>query len=156
MTEWLIKLKGHHYDLDDLSAIMHLTNFDVKKDGDEYYLQATVFDSFTDSREVYEYAKTLIRVMNGVARVRVSGFKNVSIDSIIQIDSQGDRKYFVFGSLNAVLDSVRLQSTGTVSGTQGEVARQPNVFEGWIILAEQDEDVSDALNYFAYEQPDWF
>ena len=56
MAEWLVELRGHVFDLEHLAALFTAPLLLVVKDGYDYRLKSTEFDSLDSSAEVHAKA----------------------------------------------------------------------------------------------------
>jgi hypothetical protein len=69
MPEWSVRLKGHEFDLEELSDHFRSSERNVTKDEDgHYYLRSTDFDSMADDEAVRERALELVELMNRAAK----------------------------------------------------------------------------------------
>jgi hypothetical protein len=67
MTQWLATLKGHTFDLEELSDRFASAKCYVKKDDDGYYyLRSSDFDQMSEPDAVHERALRLIELMKGL------------------------------------------------------------------------------------------
>ena len=62
---WKIQIEGDKKYLDDLSNIFSALNFDPKiyKDGEDYYLEGSIFESSGDAKEISEITETILTLM---------------------------------------------------------------------------------------------
>jgi hypothetical protein len=156
MPEWLVRLKGHEFDLEELSDHFTSTDRNVKKDEDGYYyVTSEDFNRITDSDAVHKRALELIEHMNGAATYHAGGnYRPVEFDGLAQIDESGQPRNFVFLSgviegrsrITAKLTVGDQDSTDDAPQPPGEVAVLVN-------LADQNEKVADALRF--YQRGDW-
>jgi len=153
MTEWLVRLKGHEFDLGELSDHFASAKCNVKKDDDGYYyLRSSDFDQMTEPDAVRGRALRLIELMNGAAKLHAGeGYRPVEFDGLSRIDEHGRRHHHVF--LSAVVEGrSRMTATPSVGGT-ANAPRPPSGAEHLVDLADQHQEVADALRF--YERGDW-
>jgi hypothetical protein len=156
MAEWLVRLKGHAFDLEELCDHFMSANLNVKKDDDgHYYLRSSDFDQMSEPDAVSERAQDLIAHMNGAVRL-LSGvsYRPVEFDVVTRVDDDGKRHHHM--TLSATVE-VRSRMTGTlIVGETGEtmdVLRPPSGVDSLVNLADQNEKVADALRFYA--RSDW-
>jgi hypothetical protein len=135
MKEWLVRLEGNMFDLQELPVLFSSPKATVLEEDGNYYLKSTDFNSLTDAGDVLATANRLLQILNGAAALHLENFLAVQIHpSVIGIDQDGERHRFGFG-----------YGTGrpVLKSTQ-----QPARVESWIALAGQSENVADALRFF--------
>lgn len=156
MPEWSVRLKGHEFDLEELSNHFHSPERNVTKDEDgHYYLRSTDLDSMTDDQAVRERALELVELMNRAMKFRVGeGYQPVELDVVTETDEVGNRRQYVAltGSLEA-RSRVSANLTVIREGDSPNVPSPPSEVESMFALAERDARVADALRYF--ERGDW-
>jgi hypothetical protein len=157
MTEWLVRLKGHEFDLEELCD--HFTSADrnVKKEEDGYYyLRSSDFDQMSEPDAVSERAQDLMERINGAAKL-LSGvsYRPVEFDVVIRVDDDGKRHHHM--TLSSTIE-MRSRVTGKLTvGETGEtmdVLRPPSGVDSLVNLADQNAKVADALRFYA--RSDWF
>ncbi len=149
MTEWLVRLQGHAFDLEELSN--HFTSADrnVNKDEDGYYyLRSSDFNLMSDSEAVRRRAQDLIERMNGAVKLLAGGgYRPVDFDAVIQIDDSGNRHHHI--TLSSTV-GVRSRVTGKLTvGETGETVHVPRTSSGpeaLVDLADRDNRVADAIS----------
>jgi hypothetical protein len=156
MSEWLARLQGHQFDLEDLAN--HFTSADrnVKRDEDgHYYLRSSDFGQMTDPSAVRERALEILGHMNGPMKLHSGGsYRPVEFDMVSQIDGSGKRRHHIM--LSATFEGrSRVTATPTdirADGTEGASQLLDDV-EALATLADQNEKVADALRF--YNRGDW-
>ena len=154
---WKGWLEGHQFDLEALSDLFSADDPLVAQDasGDYYVESAALQDS--DGKIDANAAQALIRRINGAARAVNSGFRPVSLSGRYN-DSSGAAT--VVGSAALVMGRMRLQATGVVTDSKGNiVSSSPAAPSGsrYLQLANQDRDVADALWVLGQSDPlDWY
>ena len=156
MSEWLIRLKGHEFDLEDLSGHFNSPKRNVRKDEDGYYcLRSSRFESLADDNAVRECGLELIEHMNGAAKIHSGeSFRTVEFDGISYVDEEGQRHNFVY--LSAVIEGRSKVSANLTVIREGEVVERPEPpmkAEMLVDLAARDARVADALRFF--REGDW-
>lgn len=156
MRDWSVKLKGHAFDLEQLSDHFRSPGRNVRKDEDShYYLRSTDFDSMTDSEAVRERALALVAHMNRAARFHAgNGYQRVEVDVVAWIDEDGKRMQTVTSSVQIGGRSrVSVKPTVIREGDSPDAPHPPSEVESMFALAERDQRVADALRYF--DGDDW-
>lgn len=149
MPEWLVRLQGDQFDLEDLSR--HLSSFDLnvaEKDG-HYHLRSADFDLMTDYGAVRERATELFEHINSAAKYVDPSFRDISFDFITRIDEDGKRMHFKVAVVTA---GSRVRATVPPLTADGTVAtvdppQHPSEVESLVALVEQDEKVAKALRF---------
>lgn len=126
MAEWLVRLKGHDYDLEELAGHFKSAAQNVSKDEDgHYYLRLEDVNQMADSHDVHQRALKLIELVNGVASFHSgASYHPVEFDGLTQLDNTGQRHQFVF--LSGVIEArsrvsgnpTVIREDGTVDGPQ--------------------------------------
>lgn len=156
MGEWLVRLQGHGFDLAELAD--HFTSADrnVKKDTDgHYYLRSLDFDRMTAPNVVHECAQEILGHMNGAMKLCSGyGYRPVESDAITEIDESGNRRNYMM--LSATIEGrSHMTAEPTVIRADGteDTSQSPDAVEVLVDLANQNEQVADALRFYA--RGDW-
>jgi hypothetical protein len=156
MTEWLIRLEGHKFDLEDLSDHFTSAARNVKSDTDGYYyLRSSDFNQMSDPDAVRKRALRLIELMNAATKLHTGGsYRPVQLDAVTQIDDSGKRLHHIMLSASSEGRS-RMTAKLSVGETGGtvNVPQPPSGAESLVDLADQNEKVADALRF--YERGNW-
>lgn len=156
MPEWSVRLKGHAFDLEELSDHFRSPERNVRKDEDgHYYLRSTDFDSMADEETVRECALDLVELMNRAAKFCAGdGYQPVGLDVVTRIDESGKRMHHITSSVQ-IGGRSRVSAKPTVikEDDSADTPRPPSEVESMLTLAERDQRVADALRYFA--RGDW-
>ena len=139
MTEWLIRLRGHQSDLEDLSEWLTLPNLNVKKEDDHFYLRSSEFGPLTDADEVRGRATELLDIVNGASTLRSGSYLPVELDTIAWIDAEGKLRHLVGSSVTAKWRVL--------------AAHPPTGIESLVSLARGNKKVADVLHFF--QKGDW-
>src|SRR4051794_5178062 len=114
MSEWMLELRGHVFDLKSLSDLFTMPDCLVIEEGGDYRLKSTAFDALANDAEVYEKAKALMPEINGAAGIYHQGYRNVQLSGgVISVSDDGTRKRYIY---EAVTDTLRLTDSADVSG----------------------------------------
>jgi len=155
MPNWLVRLKGEKFDLEDLPSLLRSPEHTVIEESGSYYLKSSDFDSLSSADEVRELAITIIDRLNGVMKLRMRNFRGVSEDGVTLIEEDGRRHRYVYlgGSFTA-RSKVRANATVTTSNGTQQIAPLPSDVESWLSLAKSDKAVKGALHFF--RENTWF
>jgi hypothetical protein len=97
---WLIKLRGHYIDLQDLATRLQSPGLSVTEVGGAFYLRSAEIDAFPSVSEAHAYAATLVPTINGAAKVALPAFEPVDVDVIhLRIEDGGTRRPISFSTL---------------------------------------------------------
>jgi hypothetical protein len=156
MTKWLVRLKGHEFDLQELSDHFASADRNVSKDKDGYYyLRSSDFDPMSDSDAVRERALRLIELMNGATTLHTGGsYRPVEFDAVTQVGDDGKRHHRI--TLSATVEGRARMTANPSVGETGEAVdapRPPDEAESLVHLADRNHRVADALRF--YERGDW-
>lgn len=157
MTEWLVRLKGHQFDLEELADHFISADRNVKKDQDGYhYLRSSEFKNLTDSEAVRERGSELLRYMNGAMKLLFGpSYQAVEFDTVTRIEEDGQRYHTVGSSIwiggrsRATIKPTLIRADGTVE----DVPQATTKLNTLVALANRSEKVADALRF--YERGDW-
>jgi hypothetical protein len=156
MKNWLVRLVGDEFDLQELPELLASPNATVLKEDGQYYLKSTDFDTQTGASDILKIATQILEAVNGAAKLHLGSFRTVQIADIVEISTDGKRQHFVFleGSLHArsklTVSATVIKSNGTVE----QESNHPTQIESWVALARHDKNVADALHFF--NEPNWF
>jgi hypothetical protein len=113
---WRVRLNGAAPDLDRLRRELATGDVVVRGDDQGTYLQATIFESFTDGDQVVPVAEALIVRLNGIFSLS-GGYQQVSFSGRVERDESA----WVYVSDAAGLVDVMLTADGVVTGADGVV-----------------------------------
>lgn len=149
MPNWLVKLEGEKFDLEDLPSLLRSPEHTVIEENGSYYLKSSDFDSLSSADEVRECAIEIIEILNGAVKLHIHNFRGVSEDGVTLIEEDGSRHQYIYvRSAGTVRSKVSANLTVTTSnGTQQAAPLLTNV-ESWLSLAKGDKAVADALHFF--------
>ena len=147
MPNWLVRLKGEKFDLEDFPSLLRSPEHTVIEENGSYYLKSSDFDSLSSADEVRERAIAIIDMLNGAMKLHIHDFRGVFEDGVTIIKEDGSRHHSVYlgGSIAA---RVKVSATVTTSNGTQQIAPQPSDVESWLSLAKGDKAVADALHFF--------
>ena len=157
MTERLVRLKGHQFDLEELAEHFTSDDLNVRRDEDgHYYLRSSDFDQMSDSSAVEERGRELLEYINGTAKLLFGpGYRAVEFDAAARIEEDGKR-YHTVGTSITISGRSRVSVRPTVIRADGTIEGVPqpsDSADALVNLADQIEEVADALRF--YQRGDW-
>jgi len=154
MPNWLVRLRGEKFDLEDLPSLLRSPEHTVIEEDGSYYLKSSDFDSFSSADDVRKCAIKIIDWLNGAMKLRSPNFRSVFEDGVTFINEDGKRHHYVYlkGTIAA---RTKVSAELTTSNGTLQVAPQPSDVESWLSLAKRDKAVADAFHFFGFRR-DWF
>ncbi len=150
MPKWLVKLKGEKFDLKPIAELLRSVELKVIREGENYYLTGTVFNTARTPDDVRRLAKNILRRANAAERVRCGSSLPIQIDDegVLRIDEDGSRRSFF---------STSLRHTRNVRQKHSPVTeKDASAFAAWIQLAGCDPEVDKAFrNLIEPEYNNW-
>jgi hypothetical protein len=157
MTEQLVRLKGHQFDLEALSEHFTSDDLNVRRDEDDhYYLRSTDFDQMSDSSAVEERGRELLEHVNGVAKLLWgSEYRAVEFDAAARIEAEGQRYHSVGTSVTISMRSRATAKPSVIRAdeTVEDAPQSSDIAKRLVSLADRNKEVADALRF--YERGDW-
>jgi hypothetical protein len=149
MPEWLVRLEGEKFDLEDLPSLLRSPENTVIEEDGSYYLKSSQFKSLGSADEVRERAIDMIEKLNGAVQLHIPSFRGVSEGGVTMIEEGGRRHHYVYLESSLTLRS-KVSANLTVSKCDDtpETAPPPSNVESWIRLVKTDKAVADALHFF--------
>ncbi len=149
MPNWLVRLKGEKFDLEDFPSLLRSPELTVIEENGSYYLKSSDFDSLSLADEVRESAIAIIDMLNGAMKLHIHNFRGVFEDGVTLIKEEGSRPHYAYlrGSITARSKTSANLTATTSKGTQ-QIAPRPSNVESWLNLAKDDKAVADALHFF--------
>lgn len=155
------ELVGHAFDLDNLVTLFPVGDPQVRKTGDTYWVSSSRLEGFgEDSPSLQAAATELLTILNGVARVQISGFRTVTLRGQYAIAGP-DGEPRQRAVISAVAAELRVRGTvsaaGIVFNLDGQQVQQsaqaaPNPTAlTTILLAETNPEVAEALRLMSQE-----
>ena len=139
MPKWLVKLKGEEFDLKPIAELLRSVELKVIREGENYYLTGTVFNTAKTPDDVRGFAKNILRRANAAERVRCGSSLPIQIDDegVLRIDEDGSRRSFF---------STSFLHTRNVRQKHSPVTeKDASAFAAWIQLAGCDPEVDKAF-----------
>jgi hypothetical protein len=91
--EWLVRLKGDEWSLEDLPKWFSQLDHKVRLEDGKYYLVSSAFDHCATSAEVWELAEQIVERINAAARAFEPRFRLAHLSSeIVEVDDHGTRR----------------------------------------------------------------
>lgn len=160
MPRWLIRLRGDHFDLEDLEReLSGGSSVRVFRQGEYYYLEV-LHETFETAQQIYDYAENvLVPAINGIMRVRYPDFRNVEVDAIGEEKEDGRITHCVFVKVSSEA-RVRCRASVTVVKANGTViCDTPESIaaerERWLEVLLKEERCLDAFRLYAAKPYDW-
>ena len=147
MPNWLVRLKGEKFDLEDFPSLLRSPEHTVIEENGSYYLKSSDFDSLSSADEVRERAIAIIDMLNGAMKLHIHDFRGVFEDGVTIIKEDGSRHHYVYLG-GSIATRVKVSATVTTSNGTQQIAPQPSDVESWLSLAKGDKAVGDALHFF--------
>lgn len=160
MPRWLIRLRGDHFDLEDLEKELSAgSSVRVVRRSECYYLEMP-HETFETAQQVHDYAQSvLLPAINGIMRVRYPDFRNVEVDAIGEEKEDGSITQHVFLK-ETVQVRTRFRASVTVTKANGTVIRDtPESVaaerERWLEVVLKDKRCREAFRLYAAKPYDW-
>lgn len=148
MSRWKIALSGSGIDLDMLLLLSGDDRFAVRKVDGKYILQSVEFESLDSPGAVWDCAITLVRRINGAARVLFDDHSNVTVDKVIHEHPDGSQQSIAYASGTATARVRARCCTSVVRADGTEEGPACNKVHSWVNMASHSEDVAEVLRYF--------
>jgi hypothetical protein len=152
MRCWSVELEGQRQDLEGLAATWVDSYARVVQIDDQFVLESEQFEQAEDAAEVLRRARTLVRRINGLAKVDSTIVQSVRAGLVRLLEEQGKPpKLFNIAQGALVLAGLRISATGTVTrpdGTIEESAPAEALMTARLKLAAASCDVARAIDLF--------
>lgn len=155
MSDWSVRLKGHPFDLEDLSAQLRSTAINITAEDGSFYLRSEEFDSLADATKIWLRAGELLERINGAAKIRSPGYQAVEADCVIHVDEAGRHQSAVFAAGTARARA-RMSAAAFVT-SDGPIAGQdehPSELNQWLGLLGSTS-VDKALRMYGSRDASW-
>jgi hypothetical protein len=156
VSKWIVELKGHRFDLEDLPDLLHGTGLSVEEQGSGWILAPSLFTQWTvkaDSHHVEIEAHRLVELINGLARCLTHESRGVEIKHVCAIDTNGVRNHFAL--ITEVL-SARAKAYDTVTSSDGRVVGRPKgAWRHHARVALDNENIGKALQWVSRRPTTW-
>jgi hypothetical protein len=156
VSKWIVELKGHHFDLEDLPDFLHGTGLSVEEQGNGWILAPSLFTQWTDTSDSHHVeieAHRLVELINGLARCLIHESGAVEIKQVCAIDTNGVRNHFV--SITEVF-SARAKVSDTITSSSGRVVGSPRgAWRHHARAAIDNENIAKALQWVSRRPTTW-
>jgi len=156
VSKWIVELKGHRFDLEDLPDLLHGTGLSVEEQGRGWILAPSLFTQWTgkaDSHHVEIEAHRLVEIINGLARCLTHESGGIEVKQVCAIDTNGVRNHFAL--ITEVL-SARAKVSDTFTSSDGSVASNPRgAWRHHARVALDDENIAKALQWVSRRPTTW-
>ena len=156
MGEWKVVLSGSGFDLERLSLLAAGDPFSIRKVDGKYTLESVEFESLDSPDAVWDCAVTLIRRINGAARMLFGDHDNVDVDKIVQDKPDGRTSVHVVVRVPAALARARAGACAVHVDGMEEEGSGYSPLHSWVKLASHNEDVAEVLRYFEGDHLTYF
>jgi len=156
VSKWIVDLKGHRFDLEDLPDFLHGTGLSVEVHGNGWILAPSLFTQWTDtsdSHHVEVEAHRLVELINGLARCLTHESGGVEVKQVCAIDTNGVRSHFA--SITERV-SARAKVYETVTSSDGSViSSQRGAWRPHARAALDNENIAKALQWVSRRPTTW-
>jgi len=152
MKKWLIRLKGHEFDLQDLVVLFNQPDLNIIEKQGNYYLKSSELNSILDANDVYKRAVGFLKIMNGIAIINNLKYRMVEVDAISEISKNGSYKNYIYPHEEINMRS-KVSATATVIKSDGSIdsTQSQRDYKPWITLAMNNRDVLRAFEFLIDE-----
>lgn len=147
---WIVELRGHPFDLEDLPDLLHGSPLAVEKHGNGWILSPELFAGMTDANTVREEANSLVLFINGIRQCTVPGVGPINVAGVALEGADGKRHIFEF---------VEVRATAHAHAKLGVIRNGQQVLDddagGWrrlAVLSRSDDEVAKVFRLMA-KQP---
>jgi hypothetical protein len=117
VSAWIVPLKGHSFDLEDLPIYLSGSPVTVVKRNAGYFMQLSTSVTGAGYERVTTLANEYLALINGAAIVTLDGFQPIELgDGLFGIDANGEVKHTVLQVQSAVMRSKAGHVTVAVNG----------------------------------------
>jgi hypothetical protein len=88
-AQWVVELRGHPFDLEDLPELLYGSPLAVQKEGSGWILSPNLFFGMTDPNAVSDLAEARIRLLNGLLRCKTVDAGGIAMGQLKFIDELG-------------------------------------------------------------------
>jgi hypothetical protein len=153
-VDWLVKLTGDNYILDELSKSLITPESSIIKDNQEYFLKSIEFKKALDEGAVTKSANEILLRINGGCMLFLGGGMPIQINNVVRVNDDGTRSnYATFnvGTRFVVRAPILvLKSDGTVL----EI-RVADLVQSALKAAESKESIAKVLCLLGSNTYDW-
>ncbi|MBS1716286.1 MAG: hypothetical protein JSS72_00970 [Armatimonadetes bacterium] len=153
-STWLAKLTGDSLTLQCLQGMFSDQELLLKNESGDWFLQAKEFQDCRDSGEVYETARELLVLLNGVAALYCNAGP-IGLCSVRMKHVDGHLSSTVFGQIRARM-GVQVFLKATVIGADGQEILEPvHASRAIMRAASQDVRIHKLLEYLSQESQNY-
>ncbi len=156
ITAWVVPLKGHEFDLEDLPIYLDGSPVTVVKRGAKYFLQLSTSVAGPTYERMDDVAANLLALVNGAASVLIQGYRPIELEggAFYGIGAKGEVAHTVIQAGTAEARCKGGQVTIAINGVaqpdhrkgaMGELLRQ----------ASHNRAKADALTLVGRPSPSW-
>ncbi len=103
MATWQVEITGHRFDLEELPVWFTDRDFRVVEDAGAFFLEAAELEAFDASADVHAAARPLVKLINGIAKLKSSSFRGVELGAgVRELDAEGQQRRHVVLAVGTV------------------------------------------------------
>jgi hypothetical protein len=156
ITAWVVPLKGHAFDLEDLPIYLDESPITVVKRGTAYVLQLPVSVAGPTYEHVGELAAEFLSLVNGAASILIGGFRPVELEGggFHGVDSNGEIAHTVVQVGTA---EARCKGGNVTLAINGVPQTDPRRGSMGLLIQEaaHNRAKADALALVGWPSPSW-
>jgi hypothetical protein len=134
-------IEAHQFDLEAIAEHFKSGDTRIVQEGDEYYLTSPEIDAAADDPQANGVVAKIIRRINSLGRIHDANFQPVKLKRYTNETGQT----VVTGVMAAMVSTVRLRATATVTKSGTVIPNPPSPWPGYLALADTNSDVAEAL-----------
>ncbi|TAJ20625.1 MAG: hypothetical protein EPO47_11190 [Rugosibacter sp.] len=156
ISAWIVPLKGHAFDLEDLPIYLDGSPVTVVKRGDRHFLQISTSVAGTTHERVEELAVDFLGLINGAASVLIDGYRPLEFEGggFYGIDAIGEVANTVIQVSSAEMRCKAGHVTISVNGVTHEDGRK-GLMDQLLREATRNRAKADALALVGRPAPSW-
>jgi hypothetical protein len=154
MGHVLVQLTGEKFDIEDLQLELKNFNWKIVEEQNNYFLTSEILDSTNDNKEIISKANDFLDIINGAAKIINPDHIKVTINSIRQINENGDS--FIHKVM--ITETVRLRTRFSATSFSKENYKEElktTTIEDWLLKADAHKSVKNALHFFNENETTW-
>jgi hypothetical protein len=155
MRQWLARLRGEKFDLQELPKLFDSADITVTEEDGNYYLKSAKFTNLANAEEVLTVAAEIVDTINDVLFFHLGNFRPAEIDAVTEVHEDGSRHHRVFLKGSVTPRSRVSIAHLTITDANGNVveSEQSGVAATLMDAAGKYRAVADALHF--YRNSDW-
>jgi hypothetical protein len=156
MSEWMLQISGHEYDIKDLENLNFIPGTSVINDGENYFLKSDVFNLCTEPNQVLEIGKELVKVLNGIGQLHNDGWQMINHGGVMVVEPDGTKKMYLFMSAS-ITGRSRIVADLSVKNDKGDFVkiRRQSFIERAYLAAKNDLNVQKAMRIYGTRESNW-